>query len=229
MSRLHRRRLVRPANGSSAPASTANPTPSPARQGANPGTRVRRATPPAVTDGSAMGIPQWTALIQEFPDYVQAFVERGILLYKTKRYENALYDFNKALQLDSNQPKAVYFRGCTYLACKRPREALADLKLCIQSNLQACYYCAVAMMDLKDLNGALQYLDKALTKKPDHARSLALRGDLRAKRKDLDGALADLNAALQVEPEDAETLSIRARVNLAKGNFGKAVEDIAES
>src|SRR4029453_13821820 len=102
MSRLHRRRLNKPANGTSAPASTANPTPSPVRQAANPGTRVRRAAPPPVTDGSAMGIPQWTALIQEFPDYVQAFVERGILLYKTKRYDNALDDFNKALQLAAN-------------------------------------------------------------------------------------------------------------------------------
>jgi len=82
-----------------------------------------------------MGIPQWTALIQEFPDYVQAFVERGVLLYKTKRYENALYDFNKALQLDAGQTKAIYFRGCTYLACKRPKEALADLKQCLQGNV----------------------------------------------------------------------------------------------
>src|SRR5215831_11913362 len=107
MSRLHRRRLNRPSSeSSSAPSSTASPTP-PARPAINPGTRVRRATPPAVTDGSAMGIPQWTALIQEFPDYVQAFVERGILLYKTKRYENALYDFNKALQLDGGQLKAI--------------------------------------------------------------------------------------------------------------------------
>src|SRR5262249_5668680 len=104
--------------------STATPVPA-APSGARP---VRR-TPPAHTEGSAMGIPQWTDLLNEFPDYVQAFVERGILLYKTKRYENALYDFNKALQLDSTQAKAVYFRGLTYLACKRPREALADLKL----------------------------------------------------------------------------------------------------
>ncbi|MBI3855765.1 MAG: tetratricopeptide repeat protein [Planctomycetes bacterium] len=200
MARLHRRNRLKSADESSAPASTA--TPSPARQAERPGTRIRR-TPPAVTDGSAMGIPQWTALIQEFPDYVQAFVERGILLYKTKRYENALYDFNKALQLDAGQSKALYFRGCTYLACKRPREALADLKLCLQGNVEAAYYCAVAMTDLKDMNGALQYLDKALAKKPDHAKSLALRGDLKVKRKDLDGALADLSAAIEADPEDA--------------------------
>ena len=124
MSRLHRRRLVKPANGSSTSASTANPTPSPARQAANPGTRVRRATPPAVTDGSAMGIPQWTALIQEFPDYVQAYVERGILLYRTGRYDNALFDFNAALKLEPNQSKALFYRGCAFLAYKRWKEAI---------------------------------------------------------------------------------------------------------
>jgi tetratricopeptide (TPR) repeat protein len=207
-------------------ASPSTATPPPTRAANDRPTRVRRAPPPVE---GAMGIPQWTALIQEFPDYVQAFVERGILLYKTKRYENALYDFNKALQLDAGATKALYFRGCTYLACKRPKEALADLKLCLQGNVEAVYYCAVALTDLKDFNGALQYLDKAITKKPDHAKSLALRGDIRAKRKDLDGALADLTAALEAEPEDAEALSVRARVHLGKGNFGKALEDLARS
>src|SRR5947207_1276438 len=224
MARLHRRNRLKPSDESSAPSSTATP---PARPAANPGTRVRRAPPPIVE--GAMGIPQWTALIQEFPDYVQAFVERGILLYKTKRYENALYDFNKALQLDAGQTKAMYFRGCTYLACKRPKEALVDLKQCLQGNIEAVYYCAVALTDLKDINGALQYLDKAISKKPDHAKSLALRGELRARRKDLDGALEDLSAALATEPEDAEALAVRARVHLGKGNFGKALEDLARS
>src|SRR6186713_2851151 len=109
MARLHRRSLnnrFKSSEETAQPASTATPPPTPVQRAERPGTRVRRATPPAVTDGSAMGIPQWTALIQEFPDYVQAFVERGVLLYKTKRYENALYDFNKALQLDATQAKA---------------------------------------------------------------------------------------------------------------------------
>ena len=91
MSRLHRRRFNRPAAESSSPStapSTATPPPSPApapTRAANNErpTRVRR-TPPPVE--GAMGIPQWTALIQEFPDYVQAFVERGILLYNCLLY-----------------------------------------------------------------------------------------------------------------------------------------------
>src|SRR5579862_4057569 len=140
MARLNRPRLNRPP--SSSPAASSAPASSSARP-------VRR-SPPAHTDGSAMGIPQWTDLLQEFPDYVQAFVERGILLYKTKRYENALYDFNKALHLDPSQAKAVYFRGLTYLACKRPREALADLKTCVSGgNAEASYSCALALTDLK--------------------------------------------------------------------------------
>ena len=85
------------------------------------------------------------------------------------------------------------------------------------------------MSDLKDFNGALQYLDKAIAKKSDHAKSLALRGDLRIRRKDYDGALADLGAAIAADPEDAEALSSRARVHLAKGNFGKAIEDLNAS
>jgi hypothetical protein len=97
-----------------------------------------------------MGIPQWTALIQEFPDYVQAFVERASSRTRPSGTRTRSTTFNKALQLDATQTKAIYFPRLHYLACKRPREALADLKLCLQSNLEACYYCAVAMTDLKD-------------------------------------------------------------------------------
>ncbi|MBV8882190.1 MAG: tetratricopeptide repeat protein, partial [Planctomycetaceae bacterium] len=223
MARLHRPRLNRAPSAPAAPSGSA-----PAASASNRPTARR--VPPAHTDGSAMGIPQWTDLIKEFPDYVQAFVERGILLYKTKRYENALFDFNKALQLDASQSKATYFRGLTYLACKRPKEALADLRTCIgQGNAEASYYCALALTDLKDLTGALQYLDKAIARKPDHAKSLALRGELRVKRKDFDGALADLTAAIAADPENAEALAERAKVHLAKGNFGKAIDDLGAS
>src|SRR5207247_261078 len=99
--------------------------------------------PPAVE--GTLGIPQWTDLIKEFPDYTQAYVERGILLYKTGRYDNALYDFNVALKLVPNEYKALFYRGCTYMSYRKFKEAVADFKRCLhheQGNAEACYYCA---------------------------------------------------------------------------------------
>ena len=171
--------------------------------------------PPAV-EGN-LGIPQWTELLKEFPDYVQAYVERGILLYRTGRYDNALFDFNAALKLEPHQTKALFYRGCSFLAYKRWKEAVADFKKC-SGNAEARFFTAVALVELNDIDGALQQLDQTIAAKPEHARALALRGELRVRRKDLDGALSDLNQAAALDADHAGALATRAQVHLAKGN-----------
>jgi len=184
MARLGRRRAHKPAGPPGA--KTAGASPAPARP-------VRKAGP--VIEGS-MGIAQWTEILKEFPDYTQAYVERGICLYKANRLDNALYDFNMALKLAPGDGKTLFYRASTYLAYGRFKEAAADFKRCIphdKGNPEAYYYCGLAHAKMKDLAGALPYLDQAIERKPDHGKALALRGDLLVRLKQHDRAAEDLN------------------------------------
>src|ERR1041384_6587752 len=118
MARLHRSR-VRPAGNGGAPAPpppSSAPPAAPASAGKSTTRIVRKAPPPV--EGS-LSVPQWTEIIKEFPDYAQAYLERGIILYKSNRYDNALYDFGMALKLNPADTKPIYWRGRTYVAFKK--------------------------------------------------------------------------------------------------------------
>ena len=89
----------------------------------------------------SLSIPQWTELIQQYPDYTGAYVERAVLLYKTNRLDNALHDFSIALKLDPLHSKARYYRGRLFLDRKKWKEALSDLEKSLAQdpkNTDAC-------------------------------------------------------------------------------------------
>jgi len=217
--------------GGAAPpqAVAAKPAPTPPTQ-ATPKretTSIRRRTPERPPEGN-LGISQLTELIQMYPDYTDAYVQRGALLYKTGRLENAVYDFNMALRLDATNAKALYWRGCVYAHYNKFREAAADFRKAIPGDKGAdvCYMCAFALERTGDLDGALAMLDKALSRNAAHVKSYALRGEIRVRRRQYDEALEDLTKAIEAEPDNASAIASRAQISIAKGNFGRALEDL---
>src|SRR5690349_7189532 len=101
------------------------PAPQPAAPAAGPAP-ARPPAPPPSKEG--LTLSEWTDVIQKHPDFAGAYAERGTLLYKTGRIDNALYDFNQALKLEPNNFKALFWRGWLQLARKKPHEAAADLQ-----------------------------------------------------------------------------------------------------
>lgn len=186
-----------------------------------------RRRPPEVAEGN-LSIPQWTEYIQQYPDFTQAYVERGVLLYKTGRMENAIYDFNMALKLEPSNAKALYWRGCVYMNYSKFREAVADFKKAVPHDKGAdvCAMAGFALERTGDLDGALAMLQKALQRDPAHVKALGLRGEILVRRRRYDEALEDLTKAIEADPRNADALAARAQVSLFRGNFGKALEDI---
>ena len=55
------------------------------------------------------------------------FVDRAVVAYSDKRYDEALKELQEALRLDPENVDALYYQGLVYAAMDRPGEALAAL------------------------------------------------------------------------------------------------------
>ncbi len=68
-------------------------------------------------------------VIDKFAKHSMAYERRGYVNYQLKNYDDALYDYNKSIQLYERKPDPYYGRALTYLAQKNLEEALVDFEL----------------------------------------------------------------------------------------------------
>ncbi|MBE9124643.1 MULTISPECIES: J domain-containing protein [unclassified Coleofasciculus] len=98
------------------------------------------------------------------PDFVEAYVERGVSRYKLGNARGALQDCNQALRIDPNYARAYYYQG-------RARYRLGYTQAAIEAYTQAIaqapdrarvyYYRGLANKDLKDNEQAVEDLQQA--------------------------------------------------------------------
>jgi tetratricopeptide (TPR) repeat protein len=93
-----------------------------------------------------------------------AYRERGRIYSKLGRYEEALADFTRAIDLDSKSSGAIAHRGETYRQMKRYEEALADLTRAIDLDESGWTYYQMALVSFaRDRDhDARQQLQRAL-------------------------------------------------------------------
>src|SRR5574341_2195409 len=56
------------------------------------------------------------------------FVDRAVIAYDGKRYDEALKELQEALRLDPENVDALYYQGLVYSAMDRPGDALTALE-----------------------------------------------------------------------------------------------------
>ena len=88
-------------------------------------------------------ITHYTRAIDISPDYFIAYFNRGVSWYHLNFSYKAIVDFDRALELQPNEPEVLYFRGLMYEATGQFRDALADIQSAAhQGNEQAKKYLA---------------------------------------------------------------------------------------
>ena len=75
-----------------------------------------------------IGFSPFAVCAQEPPHEVTIFVDRAMLAYDEKQYEQALKELQEALRLDPNDVDALYYQGLVYMALERNAEAQASLE-----------------------------------------------------------------------------------------------------
>jgi Tfp pilus assembly protein PilF len=77
-----------------------------------------------------------------------AWLARGSVYLKMKNSQNAISDFNRAIQLDSNHPKAYHLRGLAREMAGENDEALSDISkaISIDPEYGAAYFSRASLL-----------------------------------------------------------------------------------
>ena len=168
-----------------------------------------------------------TPVLSEPPAGI-ADLQRGLENLQKGRYEQAVADFTRALELLPGTAEAYSGRGWALEKLKRYDQALADYSKLIEINPRspAAYVSrGHVYLDLKRYDEAMQDFSKAIELKPDVAASYVARCDVYLLKGFHDRAIADCSRAVELAPGMDIGYLFRAQAYSAKGMKQEASAD----
>lgn len=159
---------------------------------------------------------------------VHYLVSRGQARYQLGQHDDAITDFERALQLRPDFPDLHFEKGKAELRARRYAEAEASFTRDLGAGEPSpiTYFNRhSARKGLGNIGGALADLDIALELLPDSVPLRLARVDLRTQDGDAEGAIADLKLAIAAQPDDAQLYDKRARLAFSLGRYKLAADD----
>jgi tetratricopeptide (TPR) repeat protein len=190
------------------------------------------------TEGEALAasntnIASLTDVIRRNPNDPQAYNLRGSVYGRDGRQQEALADFNRALQLDPNYVQALANRGLLYRRSNRLDLALADYDRAL--SIDPSYAPAfVGRGVVRRLQGqpqaAIEDLNRAIQLQPNNPQAFHHRGLLQQSLAQHPAAIEDFNTAVTQAPTTAiESVVARGLSHLAMGNIPGALHDFDQA
>jgi tetratricopeptide (TPR) repeat protein/spermidine synthase len=167
--------------------------------------------------------------IEQDPQFVEAYVNRGSAYAQTGDAARALTDYNAALGIDADDALALYSRAEWYNRQGDASKALADYNAALRQNpdmISALYNRGKLHMRLDELPMAEADFTRIIELNPRHAEAYNSRGIIHGMRGNHAQALADFNEALNLDPGLAGAAFNRARLHRQAGRMNQALADL---
>ncbi len=148
------------------------------------------------------------------------------------RYDEALADFNRAIELNPDRARVIADRGETYQALRRFDEALADFARAIELDPDRDWVIADRGETYRlagRFDEALADFARALELDPDDGWAIAHRGQTYQALRRYDEALADFNRAIELDPDQDWYQYLCALTHLARGETAAAATRLAQA
>ena len=157
-----------------------------------------------------------------------AYESRGIAYFGKDEYDNAIRDYNKAVELKPDNARAYRSRGDAYNNKGEYEQSIQDYDKAIELKPDdATIYLnrGNAYNDKGEHERAIQDYDKAIELKPDDAGAYLNRGVAYNRKGEYDEAIQDYDKAIELKPDDAMAYSNRAAAYNSKGEYDRAIQD----
>ena len=154
---------------------------------------------------------------------------RGETYRLTGRYEEALADFDRAIELDPDYAWAIANRGEAYEALGRYEEALADFDRAMEFDPDLDWAIASRGQVYEALGRyeeALADFERAIEIDPDYDWAIASRGRTYRLMGRNEEALADFERAMELDPDYASYIAGRGETYRLMGRYEEALADL---
>ncbi len=159
---------------------------------------------------------------------VIALEERGENHRLNDRYEEALADFNRAIELNPKRAWPISRRAETYRLMGRHEEALADFNRAVELDPENGWVIASRGETYQAMGRheeALADFNRAVELDPDGTWLVTSRGRAYRSMGRYDEALADFNRAIELDPENGWAIVSRGETYRSMGRHEEALAD----
>ena len=171
----------------------------------------------------------FTRVINENPNYNEAWNNLGLALKGLEKFEDALLCIDKAILLSDQYAEAFDNKGLILIELERFDEALVQFKMALNlqpNNYEVYNNMGIAFKELRQFEDALSHFSHALSLMPTYAKAFNNRALIYQELLKFEEALIDFNQAIQINPLYAEAYNNRGLLYKDKSLFDKALQDI---
>lgn len=187
------------------------------------------ATPSVDVAAIQKKIEAYTEAIKNDPKNDKYYAARGQNYRHLLKWDQAIADMSKAIELNRSNPLYLEERGCYLVLNNRHKEACKDFEIAVlqkKPRLRLLKAYAETLYHLDDYKNSIKYAREALDTKPDDADSLALLGSSEHMLGMEQDALKHLSRSLELEPNSTSALQARALTYKTLGKHDLAKSDL---
>lgn len=170
------------------------------------------------------------SMLSHDPSSAQAYFLKGVINSMVQNYNTALYDYEKSLQLDPEQPLAYLNRG--YVLFEMAEREFMENKF---SGPVTITWEGTEKETQKDVPLSPDYqlamldYDKVVEMQPENAFGYFNRANVKVRLKDYSGAIQDFSRAIEKEPGFAEAYFNRALTLIFLHDTRSACRDLSQA
>jgi tetratricopeptide (TPR) repeat protein len=178
-------------------------------------------------------IKVYSETLKRHPDQVFVLVQRGLALQEERRLEEAIADYDRAIQLDPNYGPAYYGRGWAKDWLQDYKGALADaqqgFRLDPRSPGTYLRRTGSALAGLKRYAEALEAYSQAIALNPADEGTIFNRAICYFESGQYELALKDINRALELDPDWDWAFYRRGQIYERTGELDLAIRDYQQA
>jgi tetratricopeptide (TPR) repeat protein len=170
----------------------------------------------------------WDDVVRKRPMNPRGYVYRGAALFNLGRYDAALRDYDRAIEINPRDFDARVNRGVVCERLGRYSDAVAEFTCALTirpDNVTALVNRGLAFVKLDRPADACRDFDRAIPLAPDRAESYFGRASAHTAARRYDAAIKDLDRAIALKPEYPEAWCNRGVAHAYAGRARDAVAD----
>ncbi|MBN1819188.1 MAG: tetratricopeptide repeat protein [Prolixibacteraceae bacterium] len=170
----------------------------------------------------------WDDVLKNYQTDALPYYNRGVTLMNEENTDQALIDFNKAIELEPEYTEAYVNRGIILRDNNRTSEALSDFNkaLILKPNFEKVYFNRGNLLKNENrIDEALKDYNAAININPDYIEAFYNRGNLYRDANNFDKALDDYSTVIKLNSKYIDAYINRGGILFMKKKYAEAIND----